>query len=582
MSRFALILCSILFFSPPSFAADSKPDAAAALGEAATGANPDMKKLRDAYLKLQWERLLGNSEVKRLEATQVIRGESAPELNADERARLKAWLEQDTAFRDRLLLALSPYDDDYPSAARVALTLHDKFQKQFTELENLAIAFVTVWDDRSIVKTLHGWHVPELMDDEKMKTCTLEEAFGWFASKQTRLCPWLKTMPWRLLTYVASDSTTIPERDWVMTKFPVFRNNFGTVYSDIEYDMVKLRDAKGKIAGHQYTMENVKQYGGVCRDQAWFARAVCSTYGMPAYFAVGQGNSAVRHAWVGWIIQEAGAYKLLSHGRYEYDKYFTAQIVDPRTGLYILDYLVGIEARALSDEKGYEAADLYYRVWQECPQLPAQNRVNLLVSALRKNAFHRAAWLSIGDSTAAGDLPRASAEAQWDYLLKNFRDFPDFTFSMLSAFSRMFKTPAERYTFYETTAKYFVNVKRQDLVASLRIEEIDMCVSENRKDLAAQVAVAATQECAGEGEQGSALAKRAAELLTEMNQPQLAIKPLQMALTKMPKTRAKFINPHWYSVMEVLRDVYKASGDSKNAAGAQAEIDKVVKTAAVE
>jgi len=46
------------------------------------------------------------------------------------------------------------------------------------------------------------------------------------------------------------------------------------VYSEIEYDMSKVAntggkfDGAGKIGGHDYTLANIKQYGGVCRDQA--------------------------------------------------------------------------------------------------------------------------------------------------------------------------------------------------------------------------------------------------------------------------------------------------------------------------
>ena len=150
---------------------------------------------------------------------------------------------------------------------------------------------------------------------------------------------------------------------------------------------------------------------------------------------------------------------------------------------------------------------------------------------------------------------------------------------MLSRFSRMFKTPTERYTFYENSSKIFVGLKRQDLVARLRLEEIKMCVDENRKDIAVQVAIAGTQECAGEGADGAALAKCAVELLREMKQPQLAIKPLQIALAKMPKTRMKDLNPHWKMMTELLGDIYKEMGDVKKAEALQAEIERVAKNA---
>ena len=576
---------AVIFFLAQSFsralpAADDTADPVAALLELAKSSAPDMTKIKTNYLKLQWLRLTGKSPLPTQRARAVdddsdeeYRVNGSKPLSEEEIAKLSKWFDASPKLRERFLLAVNSREDDLPDCARVAMKLRDAFPKDCEPLENLMLAFATVWDNESLLKAVNTHHIPEYRS-APYKHCALEDSFGWFVKNQQKLCPWFKQTPWRLLTYVATDNMEISEREWVFNKY-TFKPTLGTTYSEIVYDYDKLNDMKGKLAGKEYNLANLKQFGGVCRDQAYFAREVCRAYGMPAYFASGQSNSEGLHAWVGWIIRDAQGFKLMSHGRYEYDKYFTAKIIDPKSGKMILDYLVGIEAKALSDEKGYDDADLLYRVFEEVKKdLTAKQQVDLLISALKKNAFHRAAWLEVGDATANGALSQASAAGQWEYLNKNFKEFPDFSYSMLAKFSKVFKTPLEKYNFYETSSKIFVGLQRQDLVANLRIEEINMLIAENRKDLAAQAAMAGTTECAGEGANGALIAKRGVELLREQKKQHLAIAPLQLALSKMLKVRAKKVNPHWLSMSELLRDIYKEMGDVKKADSVQADIDR--------
>jgi hypothetical protein len=349
------------------------------------------------------------------------------------------------------------------------------------------------------------------------------------------------------------------------------------VYSDVQYDYSKLKERWGKLAGKPYTLANVLQYGGVCRDQAFFARAVCRSAGMPAYMATGKGNtSGSGHAWVGWIVKDNQGYHLESHGRYSGDKFFTAEIVDPSSGQSIYDYLVGIEAKGLSNEKGYDEADVYYRVWSELDgKLEAPARAQLLTEALRRNPYHREAWLDLGLATAAGDLPQALAAKQWDYLVTSFKEYPDFTYHMARNFALMFKTAQEKFRFFETTAKVFALQKRQDLVADLRLDEVEMCVAENRKDLALQVAVAGMGECAGEGAQGAALAKKAVELAKELKQERNVIAPMRAALSRTPPKRIDEVNAYWVSMARSLADLYESVGDTKNAEQLRGQVEKV-------
>ena len=354
----------------PGWAGETEFQPAAALLELAKNTEaPPVAKLKEPYLQLQWLRLTGQAPCpknRNLEAAEV-RFVRSPALDDAEKAKLKAWFDARPKFRERFLLALDPFEDDLPNAARVALRLHEKFPKDCETFENLLLAFAVVWDNEPLLRVLNTMNIPEL-DPETVKICSAEEAFGWYVNNQPRLCPWFKTTPWRLLLYVAADTTPLAEREWIFNKYHVFRSNLGTVYSELVYDESKLKDDAGKLAGREYTLANLKQYGGVCRDQAYYARAVCAAFGLPAYMASATGNAALRHAWVGWVVNEPSAgYKLLSHGRYEYDKYFTANIMDPQTGYFILDYLVGIEAKGLSGrEQLRRGGHLLPRVPGEC------------------------------------------------------------------------------------------------------------------------------------------------------------------------------------------------------------------------
>jgi hypothetical protein len=455
------------------------------------------------------------------------------------------------------------------------LAIREKFPKESDTLANLVVAFAIVWDNPAVVKHIMIQCVPELYE-KPPEICPYLDSFGWYVKNEKTFCPWFKDTPWRLLVHLAAEGISLSERDWAMGKYK-FDPTLGKVYSTVQYDYSKLKDRWGKLAGKPYTLANVLQYGGVCRDQAFFARAVCRAVGMPAYMASGQGNTpGASHAWVGWIVKDNQGYHLESHGRYAFDKYFTARIIDPSSGQEIYDYLVGIEAKGLSNEKGYDEADVYYRVWSEVGEkMEAQPRAQLLTEAVKRNPFHREAWLELGLATASGNLPQSFAAQQWDYLLASFKEFPDFTYHMARNFALMFKTAPEKFRFFETTAKIFTLQKRQDLVADLRVDEIEMCLAENRKDLAFQTAMAGMVECAGEGEQGAALAKKAVALGKELKQEKAVVMPLKAALARTPQKRIDVVNEHWVSMATSLAELYESVGDTKSAEQLRAQLEKV-------
>ena len=491
-SRLGLMLCAVIGMitlwlpgaEPPAPAA---PDVTLI----ALANDGKLSQLLPEYLKLQWLRLKGaapSPAVEKITANDVNEkfveyyhekgreslGRTEP-LSSAELEQLDAWFKKKPHFRERFLLALDGAVDNLPAAARVALKLHEKFPRESETYEDLVIAFATVWDDPALIDIENKFCVPELQPEDKtfkLKLCSYEDSFGWFAKNANRMCPWFKIQTWRLMVYTVDEYLEPTDRDWIAAKYP-FKIDLGSIYGTIVYDYVKMNDNKGKLgnSGDPYTLPNLLKYGGVCRDQAFYARAACRAYGMPSYMATGQGARG-GHAWVGWIVNDGRTYKLTSFGRYKTDNYYTAGIIDPKSGRFILDYLVGLEALGMNNEAGYDQAEVYYRVWREFgDKLNVKAKTNLVVNAVQKNAYHRLSWLAVNEALANGDLPASMASAQWNYLIANFSDFPDFTYFMLRPFSKMFKTPAEKHVFYDATTKVFEKLKRADLVAKVQEDE---------------------------------------------------------------------------------------------------------------
>ncbi len=575
------------------FAAEDEPKTGprAHLLELARAKTLNKAELKKAYLDLQEARVLSEEKLpllasyrKQLTAVERaalaggnVNGEKAFEkLSESDATELKAWFAASPTFRETFLMALEPGVDFYQNAARVALKIRAANPKDVAAFEPLVVAFATTWDNP---KKLQAYDVgiPELRE-KPAATCEPEEAFAWYVKNQAKLCPWFSKTPWRLLAYTAADNAAIAERDWVLQTYK-FNTTLGRVYAEIQYDNSKLQDNIGKLGGHPYTLANLKTFGGVCRDQAFYARSVCRYFGLPAYWASGMGKSGgAGHAWVGWVIQApGGGYQITDYGRYADDKFYTATVTHPRTGEVMLDYILSLEARGLSDEKGYNEADLLFRVFQDAGSfMEPKPRYEMLIDAVRANAYHRDAWLALAEGTAIGAIPQNTASAQWEYLTTRFKEYPDFTLEVLGKFARMFKDVEPGYNLFESTAKMYLTVKREDLTARLRLEQIEMCVNANRKDIAFTTAMKGALECAGTGAPGVDLAKKTFALAADATQKKQSLDEVKQILSHMSKKRIDEPNENWVDLAQFLRDTYKTQGDEASATRLDAEITAVV------
>jgi tetratricopeptide (TPR) repeat protein len=147
-------------------------------------------------------------------------------------------------------------------------------------------------------------------------------------------------MPYRdlsvtALTFVVDVPVPLSELEWV-------RENerpraWDKKYSDIHYVDARLEAKIFQWPEGPYTLANIKEKGGICTDQGYYAVMCARAWGLPALFFGGAGRRGP-HAWMGYMERE-NRWEM-EVGRYTYDKYATGHAVDPQTNEPMSDHYV--------------------------------------------------------------------------------------------------------------------------------------------------------------------------------------------------------------------------------------------------
>src|SRR5262249_17431634 len=137
---------------------------------------------------------------------------------------------------------------------------------------------------KSILPASYGKMTPQDCFDyfvEKAKDLKGKEAFDR-----------LQVFPWEFLVYVVDHQTPVDERQWAVKNYLAKRPMVGKIYGEIAYDheMLKTQSQVCKLNGKPYTLESIKQNGGVCAMQADFAARVGKSLLVPAAYVGGESS----------------------------------------------------------------------------------------------------------------------------------------------------------------------------------------------------------------------------------------------------------------------------------------------------
>jgi len=137
------------------------------------------------------------------------------------------------------------------------------------------------------------------------------------------------------LLFVVDVPVPIAELEWVLENEDGTLSDWAGKYGGIVYDKERLRCSQYQWPGGDYTLSAIREKGGICVDQAYYAVMSARAYGIPAIYFHGSGKSA-NHAWFGYM--KAPGKWALDVGRYKGGEYTTGYAVNPQTGERVIDH----------------------------------------------------------------------------------------------------------------------------------------------------------------------------------------------------------------------------------------------------
>lgn len=416
------------------------------------------------------------------------------EVWGSDHAALTEWLDKRKDLKEELFTAIHPQKDDVTRALAIFRQLWKADPDAVAKYPNLAIAVSVVWDQP---ENVYDYRPHQVRTKSKLPDGHLahgpKEEFKYHVSHAKGLqgkepVSRLEVLPWEFLVYVVDHRTPIDERDWAVKDYLPKRPMIGKIYADIEYDnlMLRTQSEECKLNGHDYTLPDIRKYGGVCAMQADFAARVGKSIDVPAAYVRGEGQGQERHAWVMWVEVKSASrtnvnFQLESFGRYRGDNYYTGELRDPHTGDEILDR--DMERRlsaAAQDRTGKRQADLvmgFYPDVVKAAGLDAKKKVQFLLGVLKLSVYNEPAWLELARMCRDGEVAdnaKSLVLEQMQLLLSAFAKYPDFSWKVAGDLVSIQKDVTIRNRFIGSLAAVYENANRPDLSCEARLKWADL------------------------------------------------------------------------------------------------------------
>lgn len=264
------------------------------------------------------------------------------------------WLTED---EDRYQLVLNTVsgDDNWAGMMAIIDQLYDHDPKQRDEYFRLILAMAVVWDERRppLHYQMGGKALPYQPD--------IEARYDYFrdlyAAKRSEM-PY-DDLSVTALTFVVDLPLPLAELEWVrQNEAP---RAWEKKYTEIVYSDARLNALAYQWPDGPYTMAAIREQGGICVDQAYYALVCARAWGLPAFIFTGEGRRGP-HAWFGYM-KDKSKWEM-DVGRYTFDKYATGHAIDPQSNQPMSDHYVEFTCdRSLSYSR-YRVAARYGRLAQ--------------------------------------------------------------------------------------------------------------------------------------------------------------------------------------------------------------------------
>lgn len=418
--------------------------------------------------------------------------EAIKEAYGAEHAALTSWLEKHPDIKEELYTAIDGRFDNVVAALALFAKLWKEFPKKVEEYPALAIATAVVWDNPAAVYD-YGRH--QRRTKSKMPTALADGRanFEYLVNADRTITGNLKALPREFLAFVVDNRTPAAERKWAQG-FVKSQRGTASWHQSVPYDKGMLQTeqtGKGpgpKLAGQEYTLPNIKKYGGVCAQQADFVARVGKSLGQPSVYVAGESAFRGWHAWVMWVTVLKGKtardgvrFVLVSDGRtrgFEKDAFYVGYLTDPQTGRLMLDRdmerrlsVVGYGARL---RRQTALAMRAYPALAAEQKFDTKQRLEFLERVWKMSPYAEEAWGEFARLAKAGQLTgehKAAISSKHALLMRTFAKWPDFIARISGHVVAAEESPAARVKYLKPEVALYERMKRPDLAcgASLKV-----------------------------------------------------------------------------------------------------------------
>lgn len=499
-------------------------------------------------------------------------------LGEGDGATFKKWLNDHIDFREEFYTAVAP-EDDFAAAWKIMQALHQKHAGKLNDYSQLAIATALTWDSEGNV---------DHYDDHQRRTHSVMpgnllgavENFDYFVESAGMMQGRAQFLPWEFLVYIVNQKTPRIEREWAATNYVPKRTMYGKCYADVPYDheMLRTESKVCKLDGKDYSLPNIRQFGGVCAMQADFASRVGKSIGVPAEYVAGEAAGGERHAWVMWVeVKQVSrtsiSFTLESHGRYFGDKYYVGTLRDPQTGRQITDRELELRLQAVGlSPVAFRHARL---VMQSYPQLrdklqwkPAEE-IAFLNDVIELCPGNEAAWKQVAllakDGRIGSDSNRQMT-AMFDKLFRTFSSFPDFTWKVFDDLVQYQKNAKQRDKYYEKLVQMYEAGGRPDLACEARLKLSEYLLEQGHTKEVIDGLAFTIKKFPDEGRYVPKLLDKLEQVCTGVKgADQQLLRFYQEFIPLVPQKRGKDPSPYCMRMLERAIEKFTAAGQAQQA-----------------
>ena len=248
-------------------------------------------------------------------------------------------------------------EDDF--APKVLLNLQSIWKSnsaEFHDFLNLALALSVVMDQPFPDFWPHH-QVPQ-RDVPRVELQPSESFARWVEAFRTgKLRTDLRQLAVKELKFVIDAPLAPSEFDFIRGSPSLSRLDPPHAFASIAYDRGRIAKDVYEWPWGAYLLSSIRNHGGICVDQAYYAAILGKAQGIPTIFFAGQGKDG-GHAWLGYL-KGRDSWDL-NVGRYSAQNYATGEGLDPQNWTPITDHALDLLTRHLGnrDPQDFARRDL--------------------------------------------------------------------------------------------------------------------------------------------------------------------------------------------------------------------------------